>query len=381
MPKLLSIGLFLPGGHGFFSDVMMGVKEFARNRWAIEMGSGYDNAQGLTSDWRPDGMLLSCYGGGDWQGLISRVNVPVVLIGGDALPQYPRVLSDDHAIGRVAGDYFIQRTFRNYAYCGYDQAWSHRRERGYREVLTAAGFEPKALRAAGGQMHVRNVSRLLADWVRQLPKPVAVFCCHDRVARFVSNACAYAGIAVPDDVSILGVDNDPFECDLTTPPISSIMGSARRLGYQAAELLEKLISGAAPPKAPLLIAPAGVEERGSSDLYAIDDPDVLAALRYIRAHADSPMSVDAVAKGAIITRRMLERKFLKLLNRSPRMEILRAHIECAKDLLIHTNDSALQVALGSGFLSGSKFSEIFKRETGLTPSAFRKLYGASSRIR
>jgi len=240
-------------------------------------------------------------------------------------------------------------------------------------------------------IHASTVTGDLADWAARLPKPIGVFACHDRAAMLLGRACASAGIDVPEDMAILGVDNNPVECNLTNPPLSSVMGSARRIGYQGSILLDALMRGGAVedaalqsdspqiasphPNSALRVAPAGVAVRGSTDIYATDDPDLLAALRFIKEHAGEPIEVRDVAKAAIVTRRMLERKFAHILGRSPRQQILLAHIERAKELLINTDLSMLDVALRSGFPSSSKFSTVFRRETSHAPMAFRRLYG------
>lgn len=119
----------MPGTPGFFGDVLLRVKEFARARWAVEVAMSLQHADGMTHQWRPDGMLIYS-SGADWQPLIERLGTPVVLIGGDALPHLPRILTDDAAIGRTAANYFLRRGFRHFAYCGYAQALSGRREGG-----------------------------------------------------------------------------------------------------------------------------------------------------------------------------------------------------------------------------------------------------------
>ena len=371
------IGLFMPGTPGFFSDVLLGAQEFGRGRWCVETAVRKLEAEATTQRWKPDGLLISTYGA-DWEPLITRLCVPTVLIGGDALPHYPRVLTDDVAIGRTAAEYFLDRGFRHFAYCGYAFDWAQRRGDAYHARLAENGADCHRFDTRAGDIHTSTVGTVLADWLSQLPTPVAVFACHDRVAMLLAHACNRAGLAVPDAIALLGVDNNPLETGFTVPPISSVIGSARRIGYEAAALLEKLIDSGKPPAAPIRVAPAGVHERGSTDLYACDDADVIAALRFIRDHADEPISVSDVAKAVIVTRRMLERKFQSALQRSPHHQILKAHLDLAKKLLITTNWSMLDVALRSGFQSASRLSDVFSQQIQLTPTAFRRLYGMAN---
>jgi len=356
--------------------VLLGAQEFGRGRWCVETPIRKIEAEATTRDWRPDGILVSTYGA-DWAPLIERLNVPTVLIGGDVLPQYPRVLTDDAAIGRTAAEYYLDRGFKNFAFCGYEHDWSIRRETAYRTVISKVHARCEVFRGQPADLHTATVTTRLSDWLRGLTPPIAIFACHDRVAMLLGHACNYLGLRVPDEVAILGVDNNPLEVGFTLPPLSSIIGSARRIGYEAAALLEQLIEGEAPPAKPLLVAPAGVEERASTNVYACDDADVVTALQFIHQHADEPISVSDVAKAAVITRRMLERKFSAILNRSPHTQINKAHVDLAKTLLIKTNLSMLDVALRSGFQSASRLSDMFSKEIGHTPTEFRRLYGTA----
>ena len=171
-----------------------------------------------------------------------------------------------------------------------------------------------------------------------------------------------------------------WNAGLSTPPLSSIMGimgSAKRVGYESAALLDRLLNGAAAPLKPLLVPPAGVACRQSTDVLAISDPDLVAALKYIKTNASQQISVGDIADAVLVSRRMLERKFNRILNRSPREEILRAHLLLAKSLLVTTELQVLEVAISSGFPSASKLSGVFKREIGVSPTVYRRLYGTS----
>ena len=194
----------------------------------------------------------------------------------------------------------------------------------------------------------------------------------------LANACAFLRMHVPEEVAILGVDNDLLECGFSVPPISSIMGSARRVGYEAAALLDRLMNGEVVKQTRIQVPPAGVAVRQSTDVLTIADTDIVAALRYIRQHATDPIEVADVVDEILVSRRQLERKFQTLLNRTPHEEILRARIAHAKMLLLSTNKHVLNVSLESGFPSASKFSAVFRRETGVSPKIFRRLYSTQA---
>ncbi len=381
--KIQQIALFLDPSPGYMADVVMGVQEFARTgrAWSVEVCHSLPIATASTASWKPDGVLVNC-SDGEWGPLLRSLDVPTVQVGGQLTPGFPRVLTDNGAIGAMAARHFLERGFRRFAFFGYGfLGWSNERGQAFTDALAKDGHTCEWFRAEPGQIHTHHVTGLIADWVKSLPKPVALFACHDRAAMLLGHACAYLGCDVPGDVALLGVDNNPLECGFTTPPLSSVMGSARRIGYQAAALLDQMLrdgTRSVPADFTQLVAPAGVAVRQSTDAFGSDDPDLVAALHFIRDHAHEPIDVSDVATAAIVTRRMLERKFRAALNRSPRQHILWAHIEQAKKLLINTGQSMLEVSDGSGFPSRSKFSAVFKRETGLTPVAFRKLYGSTA---
>jgi LacI family transcriptional regulator len=378
---LRHIGLFFPPTLGYFADVVMGVQEFARGEgnWSVEVCQNLPIARAVTRQWRPDGALVNL-SDGDWAPLLKQLDIPVVQVGGAPSPSLPGVLPDDSAIGKLAASHLLDCGFRNLAFCGYRHlAWSTQRADAFRLAIQRSGRNCDVLLGGLGEISTQSVASLLAPWIRRLSKPVAIFACHDRVAMLVGNACSLLNLKVPDEVAILGVDNNPLECGFTAPPLSSVMGSARRIGYQAAELLCSLMRGAKVKNKPILVAPAGVAARASTDVLATDDPDLAAALRFIRANAGEPIDVSDVAEATLVSRRMLERKFQTALDRSPRQQILISHIELAQTLLIDTTLSTLAVAMRSGFPSGSKFSAVFKRETGLAPTTFRSLYGNHSK--
>lgn len=380
--QLCRVGLFLPPTAGYFTDVIIGVQEFAsaHPHWVIEVSPNYEEAVRTLELWRPHGFLFDAASSDEWRALLRRSRAPGVQVGGQEVPGVVRVSTDNPAIGAMAADHFLARGFRNFAFCGYSYIdWALERRDGFAAAVARAGGELAVYPDEAAPLHVRTVDHELREWIEALPKPVAVFACHDRAAMLVGKACELAGVRVPDDVAIVGVDNNLVECFFTNPPLSSVMGSARRIGYEAAILLDAMMRGGKSPPQSLLIPPAGVDVRASTDVLAIEDPDLAAAVEFITEHAGEKLTVEDVADAVGVSRRQLERMFLAGLKRSPKSEIVRAHVERAKALLVSTDQSALLVALGSGFPSASKFATVFKRVTGLSPVAFRKRYGMRRR--
>jgi LacI family transcriptional regulator len=378
----LLIGLFFPPTVGYFGDVVMGVQEFVKGgaKWVLEVYPSFEIAVASTTSWAPDGILVSNTDG-DWLGLINRLNVPTVQIGGPVMAGVPRVTTDNLAIGRIAATHFLESGFRHFAFAGYRGTdWSDERLLGYRQQLRQSGYDAASFEADHGELVARAVTGPITRWLAELPKPVALFAAHDRAAMLCANACTFLQTRVPEDIAILGVDNSLLECGFATPELSSIMGSARRVGYEGAELLHRLMGGTvAAPTREIKVKPGGIAVRQSTDVLAIDDHDLVAAIRFIRRRSSAPIEVGDVAEAVMISRRLLERKFATLLGRTPRNEILRTRLANAKTLLVSTDLQAIDVALQSGFPSASKFSAVFRRETGISPIEFRRLYGTHVR--
>ena len=184
--------------------------------------------------------------------------------------------------------------------------------------------------------------------------------------------CESLGVAVPDEVAILAGDTDELICSISSPPLSSVRLAARRLGYEAAAMLDRLMNGQRVPKKATYIRPLGVVSRQSTDLLAIDDEDAAAAIRFIRNYATEGIGVSDILREVPVSRRSLEQKFDKHLGRSPAEEIRRVRLDKARDLLLRSELSIKQVALASGFQTSSRLGVAFRKRFGLTPFVFRK---------
>ena len=208
-------------------------------------------------------------------------------------------------------------------------------------------------------------------WLEELPKPVAILAANDVPAE-LADACRRFGLRVPDDVALLGVDNDDLECGLTSPPLSSVATPSRRIGYEAAKLLDELMAGRPAPRQGVFLPPTGVVTRVSTDALAIRDAAVVAALNFIRSRADDDLRIDQVAAHAASGRRMLEYKFRQLVGHTILEEIRRVRVQRVKQLLSDTDLPMPAVARRSGFSTPQRMSVVFRQATGLTPSAYRQ---------
>lgn len=292
---------------------------------------------------------------------------------------FPRVVPDDRAIGRIAAEHLMDLGLRHFGYVGPPHTlFSDIRGQAFAETLAEAGHSvipystdyvlPDGTPAAPGM----NTSRLA--WLMALPKPVGVLGANDVFAAEVLTICEHAGIRVPEEVCVLGVDNDELLTRVSQPPLSSVALQTQKIGFEAAALLDRMMNGEAPPKDPILLPPVGVVSRQSTNLLAIADEDVLAAVRYIRERGHEQLTVRDVLEAVPVNRRYLERKFRQHLGRTPLQEIQRVRLEKAKELLSGTDLSMPAVARRSGFPNPERLANVFRASTGMTPTQYRRKF-------
>jgi LacI family transcriptional regulator len=276
----------------------------------------------------------------------------------------------------------VERGFRNFAFCGFsNELWAAQRRDGFRAVVEKASppipvYESpwRGSAVSRWDLEIEHIG----SWLNELPKPIGVMACNDARALHLLNACHQAGILVPEEVAVVGVDNEEIFCELCNPPLSSVAPDAERIGYQAAELLDQLMSGQSAPRQRILIEPVRVVTRRSSDTLAIKDRTVAAAIRFINEQALHGCSVTDVVKFVGASRSYLERRFRQHLKRSPQAEIRRVQGSRVKELLTDTNFTLERISELSGFEHPEYMSVVFKRLYEQTPGQYRKQMRASS---
>jgi len=292
-------------------------------------------------------------------------------------PPSPRVGTDDRRCGQAAAQHFLDRGFRQFAFVGHwDHFYSVTREKAYREAIEAAGFAVETYHEARRRPfeplgRLWSLDEKLGRWIQSLTRPVGIFASNDIWGMQLSEVCRQVGLRVPEDVALLGVDNDDLLCELARPALSSIVVPAERVGLEAAKLLEGLLRGKRPPVDPMLFPPTGIVPRRSSDVLAIDDPEVAAAVRFIRDHGDRPLQTRDLLAAVPVSRRSLERRFREAIGRTPHDEIRRVHLEIACQLLSETDLPMHAVATRSGFSDPKQLSVIFRQILDQTPTAYR----------
>jgi LacI family transcriptional regulator, galactose operon repressor len=363
--------------HGFYRG---SARYAAEHDWHVVADMIYDAT--IPIGWKGDGILSFV---GHWEDLAKYVlsaGVPVVEISSVRKDLgIPCVMEDNEAIGRLGAEHLLQRNFKNFVWAPFcDDAVNEERFRGFAASVRAAGFDCVRLlpvntrRSARLSRHVNWTlrRRWVIHTIRSLRYPLAVFCYNDCVAADIVDACIEAEIQIPDQVAVLGVDNDPVICDCVQVPLSSVQHDLEGMAYEAAALLDRLINGESPPKIPQRISPKGVVTRKSTEVLAVEDARVGSALRYIQANfSGGNLSVDDVVAHCGVPRRSLERAFRQELQRTLLHEILRVRVNHAKKLLETTSLSVTDIAAQSGFVSLNHFFRVFHSRTALTPRAFR----------
>jgi len=288
----------------------------------------------------------------------------------------PRIWSDMRAIGRLGAEHLLERGFRNFAFCGFsDETWSAFRRDGFIAATAEAGRQCAVYESTwlGRQAPAWDKDQeQIARWLRALPKPLGLMACNDLRGQQVLNACRLAGAIVPEEVAVVGVDNEVVLCELCDPPLSSVAPNAERIGYEAAKMLDRLMAGERVPIRERLIEPLGVVTRQSTDVLRIDDPDVAAAVSFIRERACSGLTMGQVLRHVAVSRSLLERRFRKYLGRSPQAEIRLVRLKRVKQLLAETDLSLAAIAQLAGFTHPEYMSVLFKRLTGQTPCDYRR---------
>ena len=281
---------------------------------------------------------------------------------------------DSHKAGRLAAEHLLERGFRYFAFFGYpSENWSRRRKEGFSERIQEAGFRCDVFQPWRSiRLLWRRELTAVTAWLESLPKPVGVLACNDVLGRQLIEVCALDGLRVPHDIAVVGIDEDHLLSEFSNPPLSSVALNAERGGYEAAELLSKLMSGRVKQQQLILVEPLGVVARSSTDIIAVEDQEVASALMYIRDNSRRPIGVHEVVKHSAISRRALEIRFHRNLGRSIRAEIQQVRLNWAKQLLTETNLPLGKVANHTGFSSLSYLSKVFHRAVGMTLAQYRR---------
>jgi len=293
------------------------------------------------------------------------------------------IVGNMEADGCMAAEHLLECGLKNFAYCGYRGFVGFRlRGEGFAKRVAKAGFETNIYKQPDSQAQ-RDWAKeqlIMADWLKSLPKPVGIMTCTDERGENVIEACRIANVYIPEEVAVVGVDNDALICDLTMPPLSSVALNDEKTGFKAAELLEKLMNGQKPKTQSITLAPTHVVRRQSTDTLAVEDHDVVEAVKFIRNNALEPIQIKDVVNSVATTRRSLQRRFHATLGCSIFDEIMRVRIESACRMLVETTHPISEISLKIGHSDIYHIHRWFKKIKGMTPLAYRKKYGQHDRF-
>jgi len=326
--------------------------------------------------WKPDGIIMR-------DSFLSKelikLHLPTILaIHDSSYPgNLPVIKPDSRSIAKMASEHFLEKGFKHFAFCGFDMYdWSNERktyfcyfnsESGY---LTHVYYSPKNMKIHDWGKEQRHVT----EWIKGLPKPVGIMACNDDRGQHLLEVCKLVGLKVPEDVAVLGVDNDPLICEIGEPPLTSIALNVESAGYAAAKLLDQLINGKKMNGQQILVSPSHIVQRQSSDILAVNDPDVASAIRFIMENAKNKILVKDVVKNTNISRRTLEQRFRKIFHKTIHAQIRRVRVEMISRLLLETALPISHITSLFNFTDVEHISRYFQKEKGISLRQFRKLH-------
>ncbi len=384
MGKSKRVALLISATTEYTRQIIRGIFKYSGNKpdWEIIRISIYRDHLDILSNYKVNG-IITFSGEKSTLDIISNINVPVINTSSYSSElTVPRVVADSTEIGRLAAEYFIGLGFRQCAYLGnLWTAFAQTRGEGFsaeldRHRIPCSIYSETKVEVDASEIasHTITEEDKTYAWLRDLPKPVGILAWADSGARYLANICLRHHISIPDEVAILGVDDDMMECTISYPPLSSVMLGGENTGYEAARLLDILISGKELPAREVLLPPMGITVRTSTDTLAVSDPEVASAIRYIHANAGEPISVADVLDAVPLSRRVLEKRFRTKLGASILEEITRAHVKLAKQLLADPAMPNAVVAHRAGFRSVNALYIAFRNMVGMSPNAFRNCY-------
>lgn len=380
------VALLIETSSAYGRGLLRGIVQYARLRgpWSFLIEPGLPGAPNLgLKEWGAMGMIVALNHLRRRAEPLPAVRVPTVDL--DSMPpaRFPRgVCNDEPQVGRLAAEHLLGCGLRHFAFCGWFPAddtsafWETARREGFVRTVRRAGFRVQGYEWPGrrGDWAWAREQRHLAGWLEGLPRPVGLMASNDQRARHVLEAARLAHLQVPQDLAVIGVDNDEVLCEMGTPPLSSVELNTRRVGYEAAAMLDRLMQGRSAGGRSVVVAPLGVAARQSTDVLAMEDRDVAAAVRFIRANAHRPIRVTDVLRAGVVSRRTLEIRFRRALGCTPHEEIRRVRLRRVMDLLVQTDWPLKKVAVAAGFTYAEHLHAVFRRETGMTPADYRALH-------
>ncbi|MEM8782971.1 MAG: DNA-binding transcriptional regulator [Planctomycetota bacterium] len=383
-----NIALLIETSRSYGRGLLQGVASYARLRsdWNLlhQEQALVERVPDWFHDWNGDGILARIETMEVAEAVLERGTPVVDLRSRFRITGLASVDTDPIAVAELALQHLLERGVKRFAFCGYPSVdFSAQRGGHFKALAEDRGYPVEVFEAIAGDdtppaNHIEAELRGtlnqddLCDWVRSLEKPVGVLCSNDVRGRQLIQACHQANVSVPDEMLIVGMDNDEVVCNLANPSLSSVSPAVENLGFEAAAMLQRMMDGEPVPRKVYLNRPTHVEARKSTDTVATDDETVIQALSFIRDHACAGINVQDVLQDVGISRSTLERRFLEVIGRTPKEQITQERIGHVKRLLTETKFPLSRIARVTGFKTASHLSVAFKQHAGVTPSAYRQ---------
>lgn len=388
MSTIPKIALLLETSRGYGRGLLRGIVRYSRlhGPWALVVSAGHFGEQLPRDDWWGARGIITRFSSLKVARQIQAAGIPAVSLEASfekfatahASHGLCQIRTASPAIARMAAEHLLERGFRHFGYCGLeDCSWSHVREEVFSRTVAQSGHSCDVYRSGRHRQRGKQKRKQapLVKWLKMLPKPVGIMACNDDRGNRVLEACATARLQVPDEVAVVGVDNDELLCELSTPPLSSVDLNLESAGYEAAALLDKLMSGRVCGYHEVSVTPRQVIERRSTDVVAQEDRIVAVALRFIRDRACHPIQVPDVVTHTGLSRRALERRFSAAIGRTILEELTHCRLDRAKRLLLETDLSVERVATAAGFPMPRRMTHAFRQFEGILPHLFRQKHG------
>ena len=374
-PRTRHVALLVETSNAYGRGLLKGIQEYvvANPGWSLYLveHSRLDTDLTWLDGWAGDGVLARIETA-EIADFVRRVALPTVdLSAGQLVPGLPGVETNDHLIARWAVEHFVERGLTHIGFCSDPRyTWSVRRGAAVHEHAALLGLDAYeyTLKPRGS----RAVDRLrLVQWLADLPRPVGILACYDIAGQDVLEACNVAGLRVPYEAAVLGVDNDELLATLSSPPLSSIEPDTRRTGFLAAQLLEKMMNGEHVEPGLRFIPPLRLVVRQSSDLFAVEDELVARALELIRERSSRHVTVEEIRRAVGLSRRALDLRFVEHLGRTAHAEITRSRMERVAHLLSTTDWTINRISQKLDFPHAESMGAAFKRYAGKSPGRYR----------
>lgn len=338
---------------------------------------GIDGILAWAREWKADGIIGQFYNNDEVR-RFKKANIPLIAQDyKERLRDVPNITGAYKEAGRMAAEYFMKKGFKNFAFYGFKNiVWSRERAEGFKERLKEAGYDVHLYERMDSRAtdlwHYKPST--LTRWLKSLPKPVALMTCDDNLGNHITEASRQIKIKIPDEIAVLGVDNDEMLCDLSDPPLSSIDLDTEKCGYEAARLMHKMIDQGCGKFDDIVVQPTQVVSRMSTDIFASADKYIVEALRYIHENLDKNLKVNQVLKEVPMSRRSLEKRFVMTTGYPVYEYIYNKRIEKFTQKLLETDMTIFEIALDLGLSDSKNIARQFKQVKGLTPVAYRKKY-------